>query len=106
MQLLHFSRPAHIVHQEVSVAFAPNESHNAPSFSGSGTALHRTLIHYYCCVVYGGSTTWSMVRQFTFPGFVSNASLVTWDRKMPPGPTPMAHSAAEPPEVRFENLIC
>src|SRR5580704_8567477 len=86
MQLLHFPRPAHVVHQEVSVAFAPNESHNAPSFSGSGTALHRTLFHCNCCVVYGGSTTWSMVRQFTFPRFVSNASLGTWNR-----PTPSAH---------------
>ena len=37
MKLLHFSLPAHVVHQVVAIAFAPNESHNASSF-GPGTA--------------------------------------------------------------------
>ncbi len=34
VKLLHFSLPAHVVHQEVRVAFAPNESHRLLSFSG------------------------------------------------------------------------
>jgi hypothetical protein len=38
MQLLHFSLPAHIVHQKVGVAFAPNESHYR-SLSGGNFQL-------------------------------------------------------------------
>jgi len=47
MQLLHFSTTAHIVHQEVRVAFSPNESHNSLSFwPGLTTDRSVSAIHY------------------------------------------------------------
>ena len=47
MQLLHFSTTAHVVHQEVRVAFSSNESHNRLSLSGRPNNRRSvSAIHY------------------------------------------------------------
>ena len=57
MKLLHFALAAHVVHQKVRVAFAPNESHNPllrlPWLFG--------LSEHIFDVVYMPSTTLTMV---------------------------------------------
>ena len=48
VQLLHFSLPAHVVHQEVGVAFSPNESHNCLLLAGHERPTARSVwtVHY------------------------------------------------------------
>src|ERR1700678_1618901 len=87
MQLLHLPRPAHVVHQEVSVAFAPNESHNGCLLFGLGGSTSNNtvplqLFRSVCRVHYTVNGT--VVH---FGGIVSNASLFMSHRKLARAPS-------------------
>src|ERR1700734_3384715 len=66
VQLAHLSLPAHVVHQKVGVAFAPDESH-----PNSSRRRHEESPDSYgrvtnLCVVYERSTTITMVQRSYF----------------------------------------
>src|ERR1700728_1431109 len=74
LELLHFPLPAHVVHQKVGVPFSSYESHDYLSFEPGTTSNWD--------VVYGPSTTRSMVRCKRWAKVASNRLMPGW--KGPP----------------------